>query len=455
MTFPGYSQLILAFVLCSGCTKPGNVSIDAAMPSADSGNLVSACTDAKKNGDETDVDCGGAGDCPRCVGGRKCVINGDCLQGSCHAGLCRGIGFAMPVEYQIPVGVFRSIAAGDLNGDKISDIVVPLVSRRVGNVTYDGSIGVLMTRHDGTLSTTINYPFGANYAQMADFDGNGALDVAVLYNKGVGVLLNQGGGKLSPPLLSDTQSIPNHFAVGDLDGDGMPDILLTSELDGTIEALFNRNGGRMETAGSYDFSSSSGHFVSLGDLNNDGRVDAVITLENVKAQGGGSAIAVALNTGNGVLGMPHFYHSESYKVQISDVTGDGSPDLVAMTAITGGKSAVIVFKNNGAGLFDGGTTYPRGEESEDIVLGDFDGDGTLDAASNMRQNEQGTLFVHANSGGGVFGTTLAFPAGPSPYASIVTDLNGDRMPDVILAAATAQVGFPYDTVTVLLNTSLR
>lgn len=45
------------------------------------------CDDRKKNGDETDVDCGGS-DCGSCAEGKRCVLNADCTKGSCDAGSC-------------------------------------------------------------------------------------------------------------------------------------------------------------------------------------------------------------------------------------------------------------------------------------------------------------------------------------------------------------------------------
>jgi hypothetical protein len=46
------------------------------------------CTDGKANGAETDVDCGGKSDCPRCLTGQKCAAPEDCASGVCTAGSC-------------------------------------------------------------------------------------------------------------------------------------------------------------------------------------------------------------------------------------------------------------------------------------------------------------------------------------------------------------------------------
>lgn len=51
------------------------------------------CGDGKRNGDETDIDCGGA--CPACADGEQCSAPADCESGSCSAGVCQG-GLALP-----------------------------------------------------------------------------------------------------------------------------------------------------------------------------------------------------------------------------------------------------------------------------------------------------------------------------------------------------------------------
>jgi hypothetical protein len=48
---------------------------------------VPTCTDGVKNGQETDVDCGG-GTCPPCVAGRRCLVDGDCQSMMCTGGVC-------------------------------------------------------------------------------------------------------------------------------------------------------------------------------------------------------------------------------------------------------------------------------------------------------------------------------------------------------------------------------
>jgi hypothetical protein len=51
-------------------------------------NMCASCTDTMKDGDETDVDCGGS-HCPACAVGKKCTVTADCLAAVCETGSCR------------------------------------------------------------------------------------------------------------------------------------------------------------------------------------------------------------------------------------------------------------------------------------------------------------------------------------------------------------------------------
>jgi hypothetical protein len=73
--------LVSVVVLLTGC-QPEPVTV----PDASIDALMTSCTDNMKNGDESDVDCGGA--CGACVDGKTCTESNDCSNGTCFAGTC-------------------------------------------------------------------------------------------------------------------------------------------------------------------------------------------------------------------------------------------------------------------------------------------------------------------------------------------------------------------------------
>jgi hypothetical protein len=77
---------------CSGCSAGDNCisASDCASGICTGGTCEAApsCTDGTKNGSETDIDCGGTS-CPKCADGKLCSVPGDCVSGICTGGICQ------------------------------------------------------------------------------------------------------------------------------------------------------------------------------------------------------------------------------------------------------------------------------------------------------------------------------------------------------------------------------
>ena len=105
---------------------------------------------------------------------------------------------------------------------------------------------------------------------------------------------------------------------------------------------------------------------------------------------------------------------------------------------------VSVFRGNGDGTFQAPLSFFPGSNngvgSTAIATGDFDGDGTTDL---VIPNVSGTIGVFLNNGDGTFGTGKNPSVNFNPGGVVVTDLNGDGKPDIVLSG--------YNTVAVLLG----
>src|SRR5262249_613639 len=96
---------------------------------------------------------------------------------------------------------------------------------------------------DGTFQAAVSYTVGSKAQDLAaaDFDGDGAKDLAVAnnYSGTVSVLRNTGTGTFQPAVAYVVGPDPSAVAAADLDGDGHPDLAVTSYYAGTVTVLRN------------------------------------------------------------------------------------------------------------------------------------------------------------------------------------------------------------------------
>jgi len=198
-------------------------------------------------------------------------------------------------------------------------------------------------------------------------------------------------GEAVPPALcrSFAQSVSS-VAIGDLDADGDPDVVL------------NRNGEPARTCLNDDglftctpIVTSEPDFAraALGDINGDGRMDIVL---GVRSSSEGPWAQVCNQLG-GLFFCGHLDDAVDFShedLAVGDVNGDGAPDLV-----TAGRSTVCL--NDGNGLFDSCTDLlPSDSSHTGVALGDLDADGHLDVV--IATNVEAPHFICLGDGDGLF-----------------------------------------------------
>jgi hypothetical protein len=157
--------------------------------------------------------------------------------------------FGIPTSITTPDGYQPgSITAGDFNNDGEADLAV--------NYQGTGAIGVMLSNGDGTFQSPIwvNSSLSAQGNAMVgavDFDNSGNLDLFFINYNGQVILPGNGQGGFGAPISITTSYGPpwggNAFAVGDLTGDGYPDVI-----DAPFEVAFNLSGG--DTINSFQMS---------------------------------------------------------------------------------------------------------------------------------------------------------------------------------------------------------
>ncbi|HUB05837.1 MAG TPA: FG-GAP-like repeat-containing protein, partial [Myxococcales bacterium] len=229
--------------------------------------------------------------------------------------------------------------------------------------------------------------------------------------------------------------------VGDLNGDGYPDVVSTA--GSFVSSLLNRGNGALSAASTFSVDAGSPDLrgLALVDLDGDGNLD-VATVDRTN-----DLLVTALGTGHGAFKPPVYYPTSDggaategpISVSVGDFNGDGKPDL-AVANQQG--STVGVFLNQGTflGSFLGFSTeyVSTCAGPEAAAAADFNADGNLDLAVRC---PNGTVQIWLGSGA----SSPTFSQGtqvPAPLAAsfALTDFNLDGLPDIVVGTSASDAG---------------
>ena len=279
---------------------------------------------------------------------------------------------------------------------------------------------------------------------VGDLNGDGLLDIVLgkgrhwpLYNR---VLLNDGKGGFTASNLGTAPDRTYSAALADIDRDGDLDIIVSNDAPDRKLVYLNDGKGHFTEAGTFGSPNWSTRYVTVADLNGDGYPDIVAAnrgdypdLVDGKPGEGPHVPTpsfVCLNDGKGHFPACEALPTESAtSIVAADLDGDGALDLFVPHR-DGGQS--IILWNDGKGHFPTSTKVgPAAAWIRIGAAGDFDGDGRLDLAIIDEQKRGANVLF--NRGGRTFGDPVQLPGPPRPpYALAVADLNRDGRPDIIV-----------------------
>jgi hypothetical protein len=341
--------------------------------------------------------------------------------------------FAPVVTY--PVGSApRNLAVADVNNDGKADVLTANQN--------SSTVSVLLGNGNGTFQPPVSYNAGTDSnphdIAIADVNGDGRPDLltANYGSNSAGVLLGNGDGTFREATAFATGAAngrPVGIAVGDVNGDGKPDLLTANSVGYSVSLFAGTGTGTFQVPVSYQFSTISVPLdVAVTDFNADGRLDilavnagsnSLLTLQNL----GGSFQPASYPVGIGASFIP-------FGLAIGDVNNDGKPDVVTANQ---GNSTVSVLRNNFPAFpaFGPDVSFQDSGSPENIAVADVNADGQADLlTANPGDAAVGVLL--ANGAGG-FQPLARYSAGAGsvPYGLVVADINGDGRPDVITSNA--------------------
>jgi hypothetical protein len=312
------------------------------------------------------------------------------------------------------------LISADLNGDGMLDLL-----------TYGGDpsprgFDVYFGQPDGGLGSPVSYGAEGHTAYslgVGDLNGDGHPDVVMAWAMGpaVDIYLNDGSGRFRLAGSLETAQIVFAIAVGDLNGDGFADLVLGEADPPAVyiaELAYGDGSGAFSTPVPLPVVS---YPLVVGDLNQDGLAD--IAGGGTEDGGYDSPLAVLLNQGDGGFRVS-FYPLSGAHLALLPNPGR-APDLV-----TNNGNEILVLRNHGDGTF---SNEPIGASGPYFTIGDFNGDCVPDIATTNGGCMAGTWVSYGEADGGfaaeVSIQTVSAPAGigtlgpvGSPRAFVTTNL---------------------------------
>ncbi len=326
------------------------------------------------------------------------------------------MGVATPTPDGVEDGYYFSMTFGSLTGSSGLPAIVSVFGDYDTVAVYNNTAG--------TFSEAVYYPVAVTAsstpytfpvsATIADVNGDGNGDVVVTNDdtSDITILLGNGSGGLA--LTSVGYAVGGYpfgaAIVEDLNGDGLPDILVADDNqslvwmagfgDGTFQAARDYYTPVAENTYSYGYS------IASGDFNGDGFTDLVVSnLDD------GAGLTVFLSNPDGSLQPGVNYGATGYfpYAAVADFNGDGNLDIAASSF----DGFVQIFTGTGTGTFVQGPTYETGGEAEGIVAAAFNspapaGTGVAGFNDLAVASYNSNVYVLVNDGTGGFMPAVAY-----------------------------------------------
>jgi len=301
-----------------------------------------------------------------------------------------------------------------------------------------------------------------NAIAVADLDGNGQPDILGVVSRDVDGQSAQGyvstrlqntDGSFVLPTRFGLGRAPANLAIADVNGDGRPDLVAANADDQTVTVRLAdpARPGFFSPAVLLSTPGRTPLDVAVGDLNGDGNPDIVVA-----ASGANNVMIFLQGATTGTFLAPVLLPvgGDPQAVTVADLDGDGQPDIAAATTANT-VSVLRQIQFSPTLVAQSAVDFPTGVQPVAIKAADLNGDGKLDLVTAnfgaaLSPNNQG-LSLLLQTTPGSFAAPVSYATGYRASGLAVGDLNGDGQPDIAVACA----GLPGDpgAVSVILHSA--
>ncbi|HEV2230091.1 MAG TPA: VCBS repeat-containing protein [Steroidobacteraceae bacterium] len=238
-------------------------------------------------------------------------------------------------------------------------------------------------------------------------------------------------------------NIPNSVAIADVNGDGVPDLLVATTIEqglisnpGFANVILGNSGspGTFATGVQYPITGSNPSGIAVTDLTGSGHLDLVVS------NSGSGSISVFMHgatPGSYLPAVSIATGGQPNQVVAGDLTGSGANlDLALADNSPSGSAIILVHDAANPGQFLAPITLATNNFTPSVAIGSIgNGKVAVVAATYDVNGDNGAVyvFVETSTAPVAFAAPVTFPAGAQPQAVRIADVNGDGLPDLVVA----------------------